>query len=246
MATLIADYPLSSTFAGITQLQCIGETVTGDSHPNGYPGRLEIIDGVMKSTIVDTDAATQTGIRSEVIAPISTRAEYWYLVDFMVPGTWDISVNTMSLIKIHDSPDGGDNPRWPNFRVEIRSGKLTTSVPNTTLPAEVASGRQMSVMDLEFNRWYRACLHVNWQINTTGFREFFIDGVPQFREFGVPTHYDDVVGPYLKVGTYDGTHNGGFGTLTSYYRNIKVYSGSASYPEMLGSVPLPPRRLVGV
>lgn len=246
MATLLYDYPLSTNFTGVYQLQSQGIIDTGANYPNGITDRIVIENGIMRSKIVDTDTITATGIRSEIVAPVQTRAEFWYAFEFMVPPTWNYTGNNaMSLMQIHDTPDGGDAGRWPNFWLAVDKGLLVTSIPAATLPAESLTGQTPSRIDLVKGKWYRAVLHVNWQIDTTGYMEFFIDRMRQFTLPAKATHYDDVTGPYMKLGVYDTTHNAGFGTLEAYYRGMKVYSGAAAHTEILGGPQILPKRLVG-
>jgi hypothetical protein len=70
---LQVDLPLTSTFVGTQQLQCMGAAYAPASYPNGVAGSMEFVDGWFKGTIRQTDPPTFSGIRSEVI-PFSTQA----------------------------------------------------------------------------------------------------------------------------------------------------------------------------
>lgn len=69
---------------------------------------------------------------------------------------------------------------------------------------------------------------------------------PIFREYGVPTEYDNVLGPYLKIGLYDGYHWGDFGTKTAYFSDVKIWTGNDGYGTIMGGVPVSPLRHVAL
>lgn len=231
-------YLLSESFAGVYQMQAAGVIDTGDNYPAGIGSSLSIVDGVMRATVSDTDDQTALGQRAEIRAPSDARAERWYTWEFMIPTEWDDDA-PMSVMQIHDSPDGGDAARFPNFLLTIESGQIVALVPTAALPTEGAAGTRIARRPLVKGRWYSGFLHVSWQIGATGFRELFLDGVPMFRHFNVATHYDDVAGPYLKLGVYDFYHAGGFGTKTAYFRNAAVWSGNDGYQTVMGQLPRP-------
>lgn len=230
-------------FSNVYQLQALGQVISGAESINGIGAALTLEDGIMKATVTDSDAQTALGQRSEIRVPSSNRSEYWYSFEFMVPQDWD-DAKAMSIMQIHDSPDVGDLSRFPNFLLTVEGSGIVVLCPIANLPVENANGVRLSYYPLVKGRWNFCVLHAFWQINTTGFREFFINNVPILRQFNLPTHYDDLNGPYLKLGTYDFYHSGGFGTKTAYYRNIKIWSGNDGYTSIMGSPPRPPIRML--
>lgn len=239
----IVDYPMSSGFGGVYQVQAAGIVDTGAAYSNGVGDSLSIVGGVMRATVRDTDPETALGQRAEIRAPSDGIGEFWYAWEFMIPDSWD-DTKSMSIMQIHDSPDGGDAARFPNFLLTIESGAINALVPSATLPTEGASGVRVARRQLTKNHWYSGCLHVSWQAGATGFRELFIDREATFREFNVPTHYVDVTGPYLKLGVYDFYHAGGFGTKSAYFRNLAVWAGRDGYASVMGGVPTARRNLL--
>jgi len=235
---LIVDYPLISSLSGVNTVQAMGSVVSGDSIPSGIAGALYFENGCLVATVRDSDPETALGLRSEITAPADPVGERWYCFDFMIPESWDVT-KPMSIMQIHDTPDGGDGGKWPNFAVTVENGQIVCSVPNGALPTEVGTGFKNGGIRLQNGKWYSGCLHVNWQTTAIGFREFFIDRVPLFRQFNVATHYVDAVGPYLKIGVYDFYHLGGFGTQSARFRNVKVWSGNDGYQTVMGGPPLP-------
>ena len=240
---ILYSYPLSTSFAGVYQLQAMNQFPAGDVQPNGIAGSLEIINGVMVSTIRDTDPETASGIRAEIQAPPEANAERWYYWEMMVPTSFD-DAQEFTLMQIHDTPDGGDPNRAPNFVLTVQLGQLRVVLPSAVLPAENNTGKTIYGVDLIKGKWYKCCLHVDWQPNATGFRELFIDGVPVIRQMNTPTHYVDVVGPYFKLGVYNHRHVASFGVRTAYYKNVVIRSGNDGYNIAMGQLPTQPKTFV--
>jgi len=251
MASVQAAYPLSSTLGDVYQLQAQGQNVSGAAYPAGINDALSIVQDptgqrgmVLRATVRDTDDMTSLGQRSGIRAAGDTRAEHWYRWAFMLADDW-IADRLFSIMQIHDSPDAGDNLRFPNFLLLAGVGSIDAYLPAATLPTESASGAVAGSIPLERGRWYDCCLHVLWSITAPGaFREFYIDGRSLMRQYNVATHYDDTNGPYFKLGAYDYFHAVGWGSRTAYFTDVQILRGSAGYTEGMGQVPLPPRRLL--
>jgi hypothetical protein len=237
--TLVADYPLTSTFAGVSQLQANGTIDTGDNLPNGIGTSLYISGGRMVSTITEDDTETATGIRSEVKDAARANGAYFYNFSLTLADDFNPLVDYIMLMQIHDTPDGGDGAKTVPFALCYeQSGDFSIRVPSQTLPAEGATARIIPIMKAVRGREYVFTLHALWSITATGFRHFYVDRQPVFKETNIPTCYDDVTGNYLKCGVYDATHNAQFGTATAFYRNIKVYSGNDGFETAMGGNPI--------
>lgn len=241
----IIDYPLHTDFRAVSQLQSKGQILSGAQAPNGIPGGITIENGVMVSSIDDGDDLTATGIRSEILTPSQTYAEWWYVWEFYIPSAFAPENDRITLMQIHDQPDEGDGSKWIPFALDFEpQGYLSMYVPAHTLPSEGGVGLVTARAVCPRDEWVRACLRVKWSIDTTGFREFYLNEVPQFKHYGLATMYDDVIGPYFKCGCYDSTHNARFGSVTAYYRNVAVWSGNDGFQTVLGRLPVLPPQLL--
>lgn len=238
-------FPFSGTFANSTQvyLQADGLEYTNAQMPDGLANNLTIENGVLVSTMRATDEYTYFGHRADISWPPDTRAEYWYTWSVMIPPSWADYDKRIVLAQIHDRNDVGDPSQAPNFALYADNRELTAVVPESIYPTAIADGVPKGGIPFVLGQWYECCLHANWQISG-GFREFFINRIPIFREFGVATEYDNVLGPYLKIGLYDGYHWGDFGVKTAYYRDVRVWSGNDGYQTVMGGVPLARTRLL--
>lgn len=246
--TLLTHLPLTSTFANDTRifLQAIGKELRNDVAPHGIPDNLIIANGVMAATMRQTDVFTYGGIRAEINFPSDRREEYWYRWRMMIPPTWKGYSKRITVMQFHDRPDNPGDLRFPNFVLTADDREFTVLLPAGTMPAVTKSSVSRSGYPLILGKWYEFCLHINWQITSAGFREFFIDRVPVFREPKVATEYDNKLGPYFKLGLYDSYHWDDFGTKTAYYSDAQVWQGNDGYEAGLGGVPLAGNRLVEI
>lgn len=245
--TLKTYFPFSETFANATTvyLQADGVERTNAQNPAGLADNLIISDGVLASTMRDTDDYTYFGHRADISWPSEIRAEYWYTWRVMIPESWSGYGKRLVVAQIHDRNDVGDPSQSPNFALYADNRELTAVVPESIYPTAIADGVPKGGIPIVLGQWYDCCLHANWQISG-GFREFFINRVPIFREYGVPTEYDNVLGPYLKIGLYDGYHWGDFGTKTAYFSDVKIWTGNDGYGTVMGGVPVSPLRHVAL
>ena len=251
---LVNDAPMSAGFPQIAGLgfQANGMISGVESAPDGIPGRLEVQDGWMVSTLDASDELTASGLRSECYFAPNPRGEWWYTWDFRVPEGQSADERRFIAMQIHDSPKTSDPtylPRHPTFLVYVERNAgdqphFVVRVPSMVLPGQDPAGRIVVARPLEVGRVYRLCLHVNWQIDNTGFREFFVDEEPLMRQYNTPTTYDDETGGYLKLGVYIGTTPLNIGSRVAQYRNIKIWSGNDGYQAVMGSAPRPERRLL--
>lgn len=238
-----SNFPFSTTFANASTiyLQANGIERTNAQNPSGLGDSLIILDGVLASTMNVTDVITYGSQRADISWQSDTRAEHWYTWNIMIPSSWGQYEKRIVVAQIHDRPDGGDGSQYPNFLLMVDNKEFTISVPSAIHPTPINAGVSNGGYPLSFDRWYECCLHANWQ-TSGGFREFFIDRNPIFREYSLPTEYDNVQGPYLKIGLYNNYGWTDFGTKTAYFSNVKVWTGNDGYQTVMGGVPIAPRR----
>lgn len=234
--SLLYHYPLTSTFAGVETLQANGISGTGDALPTGIGDSLSISGGCMVSRLRDTDSLIGLGQRSEITAPVESLGdERWYCWEWKASG-WAAG-REFSIMQIHDTPDGGDNPRAPNFLMLYDGANLKAHTPQASLPTESINYNLIGAMPMAQDVWHSACLHVKWDNAGAGFIDVVMDGYMIARRINIGTAYTDVVGPYLKLGVYDYSHAGGFGERIGFFRNVKIWSGPEKWTNVIGSAP---------
>lgn len=243
--TLVSDAHFSTDFSGVTSMQCMGSTAyTPDNTPDGIAGSMEIVDGWLKTTIRQTDPPTATGIRSEVVLPLQAIGdEAWFTWEMLVKSDeWDANTGQISVSQCHPK-EGILASGYFNFY--LRNGYLTFAIPETEPPTEGSYNKKHYwIHPIKFNHAYRLAIHTKWA-TSGGFLEAFVDGEQVFKRWGFGTGYETDT-PYFKIGMYDGPHAADFGTKSVRFRNLKRYHGVGGYNEVLGTPPLPPKRLVGV
>ena len=247
-------WPMTTSFAGVPSLQANGSSgLTGDASPSGVAGRLEIVPdptgvrgNVMMSRLFETDAITASYLRSEIANDSSEFSEYWYSWKMMLGDDWGNFSEPFSLMQMHDTPDDGDPVSAPTFILAILSGHIRGIIPDQDLPTEGTTLRRVGSVKVEPMVWYDCCVHANWKKSgVAGFREFYIDGVPIWRQYGVVTEYDNVLGPFLKLGVYDGLSAAdGWAQRTAYYSDIRVWSGTANHIDGMGRALAQPQNVL--
>jgi len=242
------DVPLIDSIPQIAGVGFQSNGVEGStiSNPAGVPGRMEIQGGAMRVHLVEGEYAAN-GQRSEIYFPPEPVGERWHVWEFMIRRDEWLDGHPIAVMQIHDTPDKNAPeyaPRYPNLAIFVRGDVLAVEVPAAMLPAQAVGSRRVAHRPFEFDVWHRMCFHVNWQTNTSGFRELYYDGHAVFREWGVPTSYGDPIGPYLKLGLYNFTGFAGFQHRTGYFRNIRQWSGNDGYQSVMGTTPRPPHRLL--
>ena len=244
--TLASDAPFSVDFTGVTGMQCMGSTAyTPGAYPNGIPGSMEIVDGWFKATIRQTDPPTATGVRSEITLPNQALGdEAWFTWEMLIKSDeWTEQTGQIIIGQCH--PKEGINASG-YFDFYVRDGWLTFAIPNTEPPTEGSYVKKHYwIHPIKLNHVYKMAIHTKWVASVgNGYLEAFVDGEQVFKNWFLGTGYATDT-PYFKLGLYDGPHAANFGTKAARFRNLKRYHGVGGYEEVLGVVPLPPKRLVG-
>ncbi len=243
--TLLASHPLATTFSEVYTLQTMGMNVSGKAYPRGIPGSFDLIDGVAKVTVRDSDPRTYGERRSEMQFnhQLDPTGERWYTWKFMIPSNWNFDTG-MAIMQIHETQDEGDiQNRAVQFVLLLENGQLVARVPSS-IETESPDSYRLAIHPFSFDKWYFMCLHANWQHTQAGFWEMFVDNVPMFRQYGIATAYDDLVGGYLKLGIYNFHKAEGWGTKTIYVSDVNIWSGNDGYREVMGSPPMAGTRRV--
>lgn len=241
---VIADFPLTSTFSGVNNLETRGLNVSGSSSPTGISDAIQILGGSAMLTVKESDAETYGERRTELSfkPQLDPTGERWYTWEFMVPESWGSTDTGFAIMQVHESP--GDAVAV-QFTLHLEKNSLVTRVPvDVTVPG--TSSYRVGNHPFEFGRWYSMCFHANWQLDSTGFWEMFVDGVPMFKRFGFPNCYDRAQGGYLKLGVYNFNAASGWNEKTIHIRNVKIFSGNDGYHAVMGGVPVTGNRLLEI
>jgi len=246
---MLAEHLLSTTFAepGVT-MQALGENVDATLYPTGRPGTFDLVNGITRITVKETDPITYTYQRAELVFKhqLDVTGERWYTWEIMVPSGWDFLTGfTVMQVHVDPEPEEAIQSRALNFILMLENNEWTPLIPVAIDPISTIAYRPAAVA-MEFDRWYSMCLHANWQTDNTGFIEFYIDKVPLFKRTGLATTYSHPTqGPYSKLGLYNHRVATGWTQKVAYYRNARIWSANDGYQAVMGGAPIaPPRFLV--
>lgn len=194
----------------------------------------------MKATIKATHGITYGKIRSEMdcdkgVTLVGVAAERWYVWDMFLPLDWYVD-HPIMVQQMHDDPDVGEPVvKAVNFAMTADANRLYISVP-ANAPAELAADREIAAVALVLGRWTQCVLHVKWSEDSGGFLEVGYDGRRVVQEWNRATGYPDVDRPYFKMGLYDtAPAQGSISEHSVYYRNVKIWEGPHTAPEVLGA-----------
>lgn len=233
--TLVRSLPLNGAWGDTQALQTESQTVAASAYPHGLPGALEWVSDplgqrgtVMRSTVLPYTTGTY-GNRSELYCTpepvaVGTRCNRWYRWSMLIQSSeWVMSDRYVSVMQIHDEPDGGDGVRWPNLILYAGAGELRVMLPRVNPPTDGDStSRVAAVMPLPLDRWFDVLVGVNLSIESDpGWWCIVADGRLLLREQAHGTAYDDVDGPIFKLGLYNifkhTTPEGGAPIARAYY-----------------------------
>ena len=242
---LLFTAPLTSTITDFDAAQANGSSVDPRGLSVAISGRIEINaapDGsaALMSRITPGDAETNGGLRSEIDYVPEANAERWYVWEIYFPPGFQ-TVDTLTFMQVHDSPDGGESPvKYPNFEFQTQGGYVFCTVPLNCPSETTSNGRfpQQQRTPLVTGRWVTCAVHANWGTDSSGFLEVYFDDKLLAKEWNRACGYSDAVGPYWKLGLYAFLHLGLSMEAKAWYRNAKLYSSGHSVESVIGRAPL--------
>lgn len=241
--SLIKSVPFSQDFAGVF-LSANGQNLIGSNYPQGIPGRLEILGNALQTTVYPNDALTHLGRRAEVEigSYAANSGEIWSKFDFMLPSGLSYTQD-WSFGSWYATPDVGDTTKYVplGFRIDV-NGQLHIQ-SGADMPTESTNKVTLVRHPLQTDTWHTIVCHALLS-TTAGAREIFLDRVPIFRDYGLPTTYIDAAGPYLKLGPYAHVAGNTYGYLRMYFRNVEMWIGSNGYQSVMGGAPIAPTRVL--
>lgn len=146
-----------------------------------------------------------------------------------------LSNSRLNLAQSHDTADGGDTthlPPWILFIDQDGVYKLATTYDtNATTGSRVPNLRVFGRLPLVVGQWDEWVLRMNLAYDATGFAHFYRNRRLQYSITGVPTQYNDTVGPFFKSGLY----SYGAKSYVIYHDGIVIGDASSSYLEVTGN-----------
>ncbi len=250
---IIRSAPFSADLTGFAVSEGSGNQYAG-SPPQQIPGRVWIDsspDGsmAMHAKVLQADPLTAGGQRAEVaMAAESFATPVWYVWEMYVPSSWPRTGHPYTVMQIHDTPDAGDSVIvWPNVEMMIKDDTLLVKIGNDFTNKGVSASKDLLTVPMLFDRWVQCAVFADWRkADSAGFLEIYFNRQLVDRRYGIQSSYNDLVGPYMKLGVYDCLHYGDFGTLEAFYRNVVVRDGTDGAIAAMGSTPIAANRRFAV
>lgn len=206
-----------------------GDTVALLSMTAGNPGRVEL-----------------RPYQTDIAGAGPVWGERWYAWWTLLPAAFTppvsqsvdasgLSDSRVNFAQSHDTADGGDTTHLPPWIIFIDQDGVykiaTTYDTNATTASRDPNLRVFGRLPLRLGQWDEWVLHINHAYNTDGFAHFYRNRRLQYSVTGVPTQYNDTVGPYFKTGLYS------FGSTnyTMHHGGVVIGDESSSYAEVTGN-----------
>lgn len=238
--TVVYQFPLTSTFAGVRSLQANGTNPSGDDSPTGNGAQISIENGWAKFQMWETDDEFGGGIRAEMTgADEDVPSMRLYRWESRFEG-WDYSAEPFVVMQIHSNHDSTAYAEPVLIRCDGR--QIWMEIPAIEPPLTGLTSKAVGYMPIEMGRVYKHALLAKWDKTGKGSLRWIVDGVVRFGAPLTGTDYNYTVGPYFKVGVYTGgSHTAGWGTRIQYVRNLIVTDGlnGESWSDLIGDIPRP-------
>jgi hypothetical protein len=169
-------------------------------------------------------------------------SEHWYGLSIYLPNDWVEDTAPDIVVQWHDRHDFwlGETGKPPSFGLSI-NGKdwriSNTWDPNLVTKKNNVVGKE-SLYSGAFKRgvWTDWVFHIKWSHEADGIIEVWKDGTRIVNKRG-PNTYNDLLDPYLKIGSYKYTWKGNIVPSTAnkrviYFDEVRIGNASASYKDV--------------
>lgn len=210
---------ISSTAVKTRAVNFIGDFETGDF--SGWRQELccqhsaQVVSSPTRSgeyaarfTLYKEDALAANSRRAELkLDPVPANSEQWYALSIFVPQEYASDPSYDIITQWAGRPDFnlGEDWRQPIIALSIRDNRFRLSnrwdsktiTTNETRSGEV--GWDLGAVVKE--QWVDWVFHVKWSYGSDGLLEVWKNGKLVVKKVG-PNTYNDLTGPYIKVGIY--------------------------------------------
>lgn len=237
--TVVYQFPLTATFAGVRSLQANGTNPSGDDSPNGNGEQIRIFDGWARFKMWPSDAPFGGGIRAEMTGPDETvPSARLYRWESRFGDDWVYDAESFVVMQMHSNHTGTSYAEPILIRCDGR--QIWMDVPAIEPPSTGLTSKSVGFVTITLGEIYKHALLVKWSKTGIGSILWIVNGVVRYGAPLIGTEYNYPTGPYFKVGVYTGgTHTGAWTTRTQYVRNVIVTDGldGKSWTELIGDVP---------
>ncbi len=197
----------------------------------------------VKITLKKDDPFVAGSKRAELkLGGVEANSEQWYSFSVFLPPTYKQDPSGEIIAQWHDKPDRelGEGWKSPALTLSTRNGRFylgrrwdSKQVSVNNLPEgeeAIDFGRYQT------GKWTDFVFHVKWSYTSDGLLEVWKDGQLEVSRSG-PNYYNDLRGPYFKIGIYKGDwKNQPKKSIVSqrdiYFDEIRVGDASARYEDV--------------
>jgi hypothetical protein len=191
-----ADYALQGCCEGSTFL--VHDRRRGGSVARGFRTR-------------PSDQLVKGNFRSELrLRPNAVGQTVWYRAEVLVPKDWVPSAVPVIAMQWHGSRDFffGEPGKYPPLDISIRGDRwqITKSWDHRIVSRKTALGNvegiaRLAQVPMRRGVWATWTARVHWSSTAAGRTEIWLDGQKVVDNWG-PNAHRDLIGPYLKAGSY--------------------------------------------
>jgi hypothetical protein len=218
-----------------------GTTASGTSATVGNPGHVYVDSGVIVAKINPTDAKTSSSYRAEILYPKHYADKFQYDVAYNIGfglkiAQWDAVTNPkarMVVFQVHQTEDPGDYSGTPILGLSILGPNLRFCYARDERPITTGIVPEITMFEIPAttDTWIYFGLRVIFNYEGKGHLAVYVNGNLMGRYDG-SLGYNDALGPYVKMGCYEGS-NDGFqaGTVSReiHYKGLVVIEEKAGY-----------------
>lgn len=218
-----------------------GTTVAGTSTTVGNPGHVYVDSGVIVSKIIPTDAKTHSSYRAEMYSPKHYTDKFKYDTAYNIGFAmkivqWDAVTNPkarMVVFQVHQTEDPGDYSGTPIINLSILGPNLRFCYARYEAPLTTGVVPEITMFEIPAtpNIWMYFGLRAVFNYEGKGHLAVYVNGNLMGRYDG-SLGYNDALGPYVKMGCYEGS-NDGFqnGTVSReiHYKGLVVIEEKIGY-----------------
>lgn len=188
-----------------------------------------------------------TKFRTEVVPRMpDTRVgdEVWYGFSIFLPSSYSTSQTWEVVAQWHDTPNDWDNLARQNPPLQMGITRNTGIWKITDLwdadvvqPGNVFDIDGVKAWELgpyDKNRWTDWVFHIKWSFRADGILQVWKNGVLVV-DYQGPNTYNDIVGPYFKMGLYKGWKDDAVDNVserTLYHDELRIAGADGTYADV--------------
>lgn len=197
----------------------------------------------VRFTLKKDDPLVAGSKRAELkLGGVPANSEQWYAFSVYLPPTYKQDPSGELIAQWHDVPDFelGEGWKSPALSLVTENGRLYLrrfwDSKQVTGRNQQEGTEKIDLGPYQIRKWTDLVFHVKWSYTSDGLLELWQDGQLVVSKTG-PNYYNDIRGPYLKIGMYKGDwkHSPGKSIVSQrniYFDEVRVGGANARYEDV--------------